>query len=151
LPGGSIWRCQRILERRMERQPGAPIIGAVMDADKDDLVALLLRKIIPPVPRLELDRRSLATDVLINPVGVNQVVVSKASRITKCERRVQHRPTDRAPDIYNAKPVFEQLLGVRSQMVAHPSRRRIDGMVIMDPARRLRQIGAPSVAHIMVE
>jgi hypothetical protein len=47
--------------------------------------------------------------------------------------------------------MIKELLGLRSHMVAHPSRCRIDGMVVVHPARRLRKVAASSVAYIVVE
>jgi hypothetical protein len=57
-----------------------------MDADQDRLFGLLLGEVIPPVSRLELDRRCFATDVLIDQVAGDQIIVRKASRITKRQR-----------------------------------------------------------------
>ena len=51
----------------------------------------------------------------------------------------------------HAEAVLKQLFSLGSQMVAHPSRRRIDGMVVVHPSRRLRKVVASSVAHIVVE
>jgi hypothetical protein len=55
----------------MERKPGASVIGAVVDANQDYFVGLLLREVIPPMPRLELDRRCFATDMPINQIAGN--------------------------------------------------------------------------------
>jgi hypothetical protein len=88
LPRRSAW-CQWVLERGMKRQPRAPVISAVMDADQQRFVSLHLGKIIPAMRWFVLHSRCLAADVSIHEIAGDQVVVRKA--LTGCQYYVAGR------------------------------------------------------------
>ena len=59
----------------MERQPGAAVILAVVEADQQNLIPLLFREVVPAMFRLELDPRGFTADVLVDEIAGDQIVV----------------------------------------------------------------------------
>jgi len=81
LPRRRVWRRQRILERRVERQSRPPVVGTVVHPDQNDLIGLLLGEIIPTVLGIEFNRGGLTANMRIHQVAGYKVSVGKALRI----------------------------------------------------------------------
>src|SRR5436305_15220066 len=68
---GSQW----IVEGRVERQPGATVIGAVMHPNEQHLVGLHVREIVPAVRRVVSDPRGFAAHMGVDEITGDQIVV----------------------------------------------------------------------------
>jgi hypothetical protein len=74
----------------------------------------------------------------VDEVAGDQIVVGEAARVTQRQRRILHRPADRAPHVDDAEAVLQELFGVGAEMVAHPARRGVHRMVVVHLPRGYR-------------
>ena len=135
----------------MKRQPGATVVGAVMDADQQRFVSLHLGKIIPAMPRILFHSRCLAAYVSINQIAGDQIVIGKSLCVAQRQGRIQHRSADRSPHVDDANTMLEQFVGLGSEMISHASGRRIHGVGVMHLPRGRGKPGLAGVADIVIE
>jgi hypothetical protein len=72
---------QRIVERGVEGEPGAAVVGAVVDADQDRFVGLHLREVEPAMAGIVLDGRGLAANMRVDEIARDRVVVGEAPQM----------------------------------------------------------------------
>src|SRR5689334_10193726 len=122
-----------------------------MHPDEQHLVGLHVREIVPAVRWVVRDPRGLAAHMGVDKITGDQIVVGEAARVAQRQRRILYRPPDRAPHVDDAETVLQEFFRVGAEMVAHPARRRVHGMVIMHLPRGHGEALPRGVAHVVVE
>ena len=113
----------RVVETGVGGEPVRPIERRVETADQHGLVGLHPRKIMIPLVWVVCDRINLAGAVGIKEVIGDQVFFLEALCVAQCQRRIEQRTADWAPQIDDRVAVPQHFLRLRAHQRAHPFER----------------------------
>ena len=84
-----IRRTRRIVEPSMRRHASSPVMGRVIAFEQERFIPLHVRKIVPSMFRVEMDREDFAAPMRINQ-SINHEIrrIDTRTRVGKIERRV---------------------------------------------------------------